>query len=132
MRTIKFRGFSNCNSQWTYGNLVIVDGKYHIIDQEEYEEVSDYTLVDKSSVGQFTGLYDKNGTEIYEGDILYNEQIHKKTEKHKTPIKNFIVCFEVCGFECKSTVGEKIALLRYNTKCFEVIGNIYENPELLK
>ena len=132
MRTIKFRGFNNSNSEWTYGNLVIVDGKYHIIDQEEYEEVSDYTLVDKSSVGQFTGLYDKNGTEIYEGDILYNEQIHKKTEKYKTPIKNFIVCFKVCGFECKSTVGEKIALLRYNTKFFEVIGNIYQNPELLK
>ena len=58
MREVKFRGFSNCNSEWTYGNLVIVGDKYHITDQEESEEVSDYTLVYKNSVGQFTGVYD--------------------------------------------------------------------------
>ena len=87
--------------------------------------------IQEDTLGQFTGVYDKNGKEIYEGDILYNEPIHKKTAKHKTPIKNFIVCFEVCGFECKSTVGEKTALLRYNTKCFEVIGNIHDTPNYL-
>ena len=132
MRTIKFRGFNNSNSEWNYGNLVIVDGEYHITDQEECEEVSDYTLVDENSVGQFTGAIDCNGNEIYEGDILYNEQIHKKTEKYKTPIKNFVVYFKVCGFECESTVGGKTAVLRYNTRCFEVIGNIHDNPELLE
>lgn len=135
MRTIKFRGFSNCNSQWTYGNLVIVDGKYHITDQEECEEVSDYTLVDKNSVGQFTGAIDCNGNEIYEGDILYNEQIHKKTEKYKTPIKNFVVYFDDdilgLGFKCKSTVGYKECFLMKKSRYFEVVGNTYENPEWL-
>lgn len=65
MRIIKFRGFNNSNSEWNYGNLVIVGDEYHITDQEEREEVSEYTLVDKNSVGQFTGLYDIDGKEIY-------------------------------------------------------------------
>ena len=126
MRTIKFRGVDMYTNKWIYGYL----------SWKEPFETSvlfiNNRIVHKESVSQFTGLYDKNGNEIYEGDILYNEPIHKKTAKYKTPIKNFIVCFEVCGFECKSTVGEKTALLRYNTKCFEVIGNIHDNPELLK
>jgi hypothetical protein len=129
MRKIKFRGYSIKEERFIYGDLLTFENCFGI---SETKGERNFYIVETNSIGQFTGLHDKNGKEIYEGDILYNEQIHKKTEKHKTPIKNFIVCFEVCGFECKSTVGEKIALLRYNTKCFEVTGNIYENPELLK
>lgn len=125
MRTIKFRGKSVINDKWLFGYLSWYQ------EEDPYRFINN-KLVNSETLGQFTGVYDKNGNEIYEGDILYNEPIHKKTAKYKTPIKNFIVCFEVCEFKCKSTVGEKIVFLRYNTKCFEVIGNIYDNPELLK
>ncbi|WP_315543443.1 YopX family protein [Capnocytophaga leadbetteri] len=128
MRTIKFRGYSIKKERFIYGDLLTFENCFGI---SENEGERNFYIVETNSIGQFTGVYDKNRNEIYEGDILYNEPIHKKTAKYKTPIKNFIVCFEVCGFECKSTVGEKTALLRYNTKCFEVIGNIHDNPELL-
>ena len=128
MRTIKFRGYSIKEERFIYGDLLTFENCFGI---SENEGERNFYIVETNSIGQFTGVYDKNEKEIYEGDILYNEPIHKKTAKYKTPIKNFIVCFEVCGFECKSTVGEKTALLRYNTKCFEVIGNIHNTPELL-
>ena len=129
MRTIRFRGYSIKEERFIYGDLLTFENCFGI---SETEGERNFYIVETNSIGQFTSLYDKNGNEIYEGDILYNESIHKKTAKYKTPIKNFIVCFDVCEFKCKSTVGEKMVFLRYNTKCFEVIGNIYDNPELLK
>ncbi|WP_273084636.1 YopX family protein [Capnocytophaga gingivalis] len=138
MRTIKFRGFSNCNSQWTYGNLVIVDGEYHITDQEECEEVSDYTLVDENSVGQFTGLYDKNGNEIYENDIL---QL-KIDGKEYNPL--LVVYSEVYAGFCmlsENTLNNIIYKPHRPVNPnwwdefkdeIEIIGNIYDNPELFK
>lgn len=143
MRTIKFRGFSNCNSQWTYGNLVIVDGKYHIIDQEEYEEVSDYTLVDKSSVGQFTGLYDINGKEIYEGDIVVRENDKNDSDNYIVEFKQgmFLMCsykyktpsFFALNFYIESDRKRKWSIkseedrLNCNKVLLEVIANAYEN-----
>lgn len=138
MRAIKFRGFNNSNSEWNYGNLVIVDGEYHITDQEECEEVSDYTLVDENSVGQFTGLYDKNGTEIYENDIL---QV-KIDGKEYNPL--LVVYSEVyAGFCMLSENTLNNAIYKPHRPVnpnwwdefkdeIEIIGNIYDNPELFK
>lgn len=131
MKTIKFRGFSNCNSEWTYGNLVIVDDEYHITDQEEYEGASDYTSVDENSVGQFTGLHDKNGTEVYEGDIL----------AHNYGDYSLIVYREECMAFCRIDAKDVCDINGYYNlsehawrSCLQgarVIGNRYENPELL-
>lgn len=70
---------------------------------------------------QFTGLHDKNGVEIYEGDIIEYKTVY---EWDKKPIKRAEVVFENGVF---SPMGVEMDLSRS-----EIIGNIYENPELLK
>lgn len=72
-------------------------------------------------VMQFTGLKDKNGKEIYEGDIVYNE--HDEKGYYPVEFYNGMFCIEDTTFP----------IWKGNTKDFwEIVGNIYENPDLLK
>lgn len=131
MRTIKFRGKSIDGKEWLYGDLVSsADEKRFAIlvnDKESYDECE----VDPETVGQFTGLMDKNGAEIYEGDIIgchnprikhlifYNEKQGRYMAALNGDIENDFV--GVCGLDDSRWNGSK-----------KVIGNIYDNPELLK
>ncbi len=78
---------------------------------------------------QFTGLLDKNGTEIYEGDIV-------EWEEHKDAPHIMEVVAVMGGWDLSKADGKYIAHLGCNGKFFagqlKVIGNIYENPELLE
>ena len=122
MRAIKFRGFNNSNSEWNYGNLVIVG-----------DEVSDYTLVDKNSVGQFTGLYDINGKEIYENDIVYYDELYYKEYLIKFYNSKFIVTPLKPDEPLKDPYEDSYSLstFTHHSKTTEtnlkLIGNIHEN-----
>ena len=118
MRTIKFRG-SDSNGKWHYGDLV------HSA-QGEFVRIHDYGTngfykwfsdVVPESIGQFTGLHDKNGKEIYEGDII----------RHKDMVKPYHVIYDGHQF----TPNDGFRSLSY-PKHWEVIGNIHDNPELMK
>jgi len=123
MRENKFRGKRKIDGKWVYGYLIGTDVIVGEIVEfsDEYFNTEFWYKVDPKTVGQSTGLKDKNGKEIYEGDIL--ESNHK------------LFRFEVIWSEdwAMFTVkGDSVeALIRWDTYC-EVIGNIYENPELLK
>ena len=130
MRTIKFRGKSIGGKEWLYGDLVSsVDKKRFAIlvnDKESYDECE----VDPKTVGQFSGLYDYNGNKIYEGDIL-------KWEKDGLMyvVKFWDGMFYASVKECNDGIfgGFPLhALTKHDDRKCEIVGNIYDNPELMK
>ena len=124
MREIKFRGKTEeMNSWWTYGNLVICDnGDYQIGNCPRYGDIYYRNKVFKETVGQYTGLHDKNGKEIYEGDIV--KSFFVDTDEAGNEIyKYYIMEVKYDEVLCSYKIDKFMNL--------EVIGNIYENKELL-
>ncbi len=139
MREIKFRGLSK-NKKWIYGSLV----KTENIDPAIYFEIGkgkiktvDWLFVLKETIGQFTGLIDKNGVEIFEGDIF------KYTEHKGYLLSSFTaeVVFREGAFSYIKTSGMFDVATPFSEhdelevdflSHIEVIGNIHQNPELLK
>lgn len=121
-REIKFRGKQIDDGRWVKGGIWYFDGRPERIDEAKIFVLSPdgkgvYRVtgidVDSDTVGQYTGLKDKNGVEIYEGDML-------KTVFEK-PIQVYWNNEMSCFYPLVSLRPESV----------EVIGNIYENPELL-
>lgn len=131
MRTIKFRGLGISNEEWLYGNLVIVDDEYHILEGET--EAHNYNKVDKESVGQFTGLYDINNKEIYEGDIVHYKELSFDKYKVKYHQGTFIIEPFDTGYTLEDPLEESYSLDTFcvdfeTTKTkFKIVGNFYEN-----
>lgn len=126
-RTIKFRGKRIDNGEWVYGDLLqpteICD-IYEISDCESIDGTR-YEVIPET-IGQFTGLYDKNGKEIYEGDIVgidYLSYIVTGVVTYSTKDAMYILT------NTNSIADENEPLGDY--KNLEVIGNTYDNPELL-
>ena len=159
MRTIKFRAQDFASNKWLYGDL-----RHHKDDVCIFEQGGlNGKQVKRDTVGQFTGLRDINGNDVYEGDILRVKEyknlcwdLSKSKEERDEMMRTFAlddlkgeldkeyvsaVEFEE-GTYCLSSNGD------YNDmylSClfgpmngslpifdFEVIGNIYDNPDLLK
>ena len=122
MREILFRGkFGN---EWKYGFLSI-EPKGLVIKEPYKNESSNVWHIDADTVGQYTGLTDKNGTKIFEGDIVkYGDTVHNVVFEQKNGTAYFGLVY--------STL-ETLSFGYYqDLKQIEVIGNIYDNPELLK
>ena len=163
MREILFRGKTLSNKQWVEGSLLKDEkGLCYIGTYLKIEDKTGFKLmareqgkthnrfvgmgfvqVDPETVCQFTGLTDKNGVKIFEGDILKGFQYPFLCEGH------FNYFAEVLWFECDSSFGtytfknpesEVRGISEGNTDGFErcasedweVIGNIFDNPELMK
>ena len=121
-REIKFRGYTI--NYWVYGSYIKVIENNKIFNIIGYEDDS-YVYVDSESIGQFTGLKDINGIEIYEGEILYNND-RKEHCIVKFDIEKAMFIVEYLESKDKFPLWESISNLNYS------VGNIYENPELLE
>lgn len=120
-RTIKFRGKSVLNDEWIYGDLVHRINIPKTISPVQINGIG----VKEDTVGQFTGLYDKNGKEVYEGDILFIGNNGDKNIYNEVSIKDG--CFGYIG-----EWSHKIMPFCYYNVTEEIAGNIYDNPELIK
>ena len=121
MREIKFRG-KDYNNKWRYGDLVQEkwgQGKVIMIKKDK----TAWSVLEET-IGQYTGLKDKNGKEIYEGDIIkcsfYPDFIFE------------IKFTELCWYMRKIPISEHIKLSEVLYEELEVIGNIYDNTELFE
>ena len=131
MREIKFRGKRLDNGEWIKGNSIVrVGDGFFICDWtgvaiKKSEFYNLFTEVAPATVGQYTGPKDKNGREIYEGDIIggSNGSINGWEWPFKSEIK---WNDEECGFNTPNW-GYMDSTHYYN-----VLGNIHDNPELLK
>lgn len=119
MRQIKFRGKTLKTGLWIYGDLVHAHSTAHIscsyYNNDGSFEVYPFE-VDPKTVGQYTGAVDKNGKEIYEGDIIEYYAFEPVQTVH------MVVEFS----ECAMSYPSMLSVSEY----VEVIGNIFDNPDL--
>ena len=128
-RKILFRGKAKDTGEWVYGDLSShMDGKPFIGTwvQSTTDCLYRSTQVDPDTVGQFTGLHDKHGNPIFEGDIVL-----KRTYGGKSYCS---VRFDGGMFHCGYGGGSSTPTHRYTLedKRIEVVGNIYDNQELME
>ena len=139
MREILFRGKRIDNGEWVEGYYY--KAKYYRTDKELCDHIaiphpdeenrgSDHFIVIPETVGQYTGLTDKNGKKIFEGDILCYTNVYANNHKSFGEVKseewNCGCCNDVYGFSMLGGIG-----LAESHLC-EIVGNIHDNPELLK
>jgi uncharacterized phage protein (TIGR01671 family) len=133
MREILFRG-KTAGGKWVHGSLVhrtqfygdpcddyliLVDGEFHC-DYYDADEVITETI------GQFTGLFDKNGKKIFEGDIIKNEYEVGKNQYFRITYNEDSMRWSVMNkYRMQGHLCHVLGSM-------EVIGNIYDNPELLE
>ncbi|MBQ1653104.1 MAG: hypothetical protein IIT61_03135 [Bacteroidales bacterium] len=126
MRTIKFRGKSCSDGDWFYGNLYDYDkdGRTHICGLER-----GCLNIDPNTVGQFTGLVDKDGKEIFEGDVIQDDYYNKHLIQYDEQEACFVACLlPITKFSSRGNVSQNWI----NEFDKVVIGNIHDNPELIE
>lgn len=134
MREIKFRAWDKQRKCWLGSFDTIQDNGEEVTIWDYIKIFSDEKLILSDvvypvDIEQYTGLKDRNGKEIFEGDIFIVRNLHDGDEYIYSSNKGAIpqlITWENCGFNFGLS-----SRIEYQPHDFEVIGNIHENPELL-
>ena len=132
MREILFRGKRLDNGEWVIGFITSAcdcAGRLYFIEQpaQDLDDCNHSYEVDFTTIGQYTGMLDKNSTNIFEGDIC--------NFSNCSDIDNYgVIVYDAGETEFGIDYGSTYLGLgrHYHSRDIEVIGNIYDNPELLK
>lgn len=155
MKPIKFRGISLSNGKWFYGDSIkhtdnpgtdgnLEDTVYigHKVPNARRQGAMKWVPVNPETVGQYTGLCDKAGKEIYEGDIITADYYPFYSDGKPNYIA--VVEWDDCGFGAwfelhKDSTSRGISVgcpvMDFDSEsasAFEIIGNIHDNPDMLK
>lgn len=141
MRDIRFRGKRLDTGEWVYGYLFQAENAWWIQEkplENTFNDIQTFIMgseavlrivayqVDSKTVGQYTELKDKDGTEIYEGDIVYSDEYDKPF------IIEYAEDWSCFAYSEAMAITDRILSIDRACLYSDVIGNIYENPELLE
>ena len=143
MREILFRGKRLDNGEWMEGSLMkvtVAERTYYLIfgdgfayDSETMKALA-HACVDPDTVGQYIGMNDKNGKRIFEGDVVA-QNWYSYNEPTNDSFGEVLFCESDCSFSVLDVERREVDALgrcgEYHWE-IEVIGNIHDNPELLK
>lgn len=142
MREIEFRGKRKIDDTWIYGGYI----KTHRTNKSLIGGTSRFCQIKPETLGQYTGLKDKNGTKIFEGDIVRTQEYRTRPYSTNAKKKRFLGVVEYFEYQHHNSIaiydnGYKVKTFEDTGeyKCFdwsyfydcEVVGNIYDNPELV-
>ena len=134
MREIKFRAWDKTDKEMVNVDLIMFNDKTTLEKAHILDERNDVHYLNDVELMQYTGLKDKNGVEIYEGDIIEHHygltkviygRSHNEMGELRESVGFLRVGINNNDLWCTTS-------LTYGLKSYEVIGNIYQNPELLE
>lgn len=132
MRQIKFRAQDIASNKWLYGDL-----RHHKDDVCIFEQGGNKgEQVKRDTIGQFTGLHDKDGRDIYEGDIVEMMRTPKKMRK-RVMTRHIVTSDSVTSWTFRSLTYQVLGLCMsgmgdFDSYRFKVVGNIHDNPEMVQ
>ncbi len=135
-REIKFRAWTGAEMEYSvivgkYGAFYVNPGvKGDGLDEKDKACLTTFNTLYpiNTSIMQFTGLKDKNGKEIYEGDIVKDKPEEMKEIIYQIKWNEFCARFDLWWKDGSSCIKSDLV---DSPTCYEVIGNIYENPEII-
>ena len=130
---MKFRAYDSKHKEMFEETFVVTeDGEVMVIEQKYSTAPLEYVVVNHLILMQSTGLFDKKGTEIFEGDIIRYGTNVAEIKRHPTLGFYTVVDGRERFFGDEMSIDDFEEVAEEVSKTFEIIGNIYENPELLK